>query len=48
MVTSGFLVEAERADLDGLRKKYPEAFNRPYDRASGLRFERVLYGGEQK
>ena len=40
-VVSGFLVEVERADLDELRKKYPEAFNRPYDRASGLKFERV-------
>jgi len=47
-VVSAFLVEVERTDLNELRKKYPEAFNRPYDRASGLRFERVLYGGEQK
>ena len=36
MVTSGFLVEAERVDLDELRRQYPEAFNRPYDKASGL------------
>ncbi len=42
MVVSGFLVEVEKADLDELRKKYPEAFNRPYDKASGLRFERIL------
>jgi len=49
MVVSGFLVEVERADLDQLRKKYPEAFNRPYHRASGLSFDRVLVdGGEQK
>ena len=48
MVTSGFLVEVERVNLDELRRKYPEAFNRPYDKASGLRLERVLYGGEQK
>ena len=48
MAVSGFLVEVERADLDELRKQYPEAFNRPYDKASGLKFERVLYGGEQK
>jgi hypothetical protein len=27
---------------DKLRKQYPEAFNRPYDRASGLSMERVL------
>ena len=48
MVVSGFLVEVERVNLDELRKQYPEAFKRPYDQASGLRFERVLYGGEQK
>jgi len=42
MAVCGFLVEAERANLDELRKKYPEAFNRPYDYASGLKFERVL------
>ena len=33
---SGFLVECERADLDALRKQYPEAFARPYDSGSGL------------
>ena len=47
-VVSGFLVEVERADLDGLRKKYPETFSRPYHEASGLRMERILYGGEQE
>jgi hypothetical protein len=35
-------VEIERADIDELRKKYPEAFNRPYDRATGQVMERVL------
>ena len=47
MVCSGFLVEAERVSLDGLRKQYPEAFNRPYDKASGQTFERVLEKGER-
>jgi trimethylamine-N-oxide reductase (cytochrome c) len=42
MVVSGFLTEVERVNVDELRKKYPEAFNRPYDRASGLKYERVL------
>ena len=42
MVVSGFLVEVERVDLDELLKKYPEAFKRHHDRASSLRFERVL------
>jgi anaerobic selenocysteine-containing dehydrogenase len=43
MAVGGFLVEVERADLHELREKYPEAFNRPYDRAAGLRYERMLY-----
>ena len=43
MVVNGFLVEVEGVNLDELRKKYPEAFNRSYDHASGLKFERVLY-----
>jgi len=47
MVTSGFLVEAKLADMDGLRRKYPEAFSQPYDRASGQTMERVLYKGEK-
>jgi hypothetical protein len=48
MVVSGFLVEVESANLDELRQQYPEAFKRPYDRASGLRFDRILTGGQQK
>jgi trimethylamine-N-oxide reductase (cytochrome c) len=46
MVVSGFPVEVEGTNLDELRKKYPEAFKRPCDRASGLRMERVMYGGD--
>jgi molybdopterin guanine dinucleotide-containing S/N-oxide reductase-like protein len=42
MATSGFLVEVEKVNLDELRIKYPTAFNRPYDRASGLLFKRAL------
>jgi len=42
MVTSGFLVEVKPADLDELRRRYPEAFNRSLDRDAGLKFERVL------
>ncbi len=45
MVTSGFLAQAAKADLDGLRQKYPEAFARPIDKGSGQRFERVLAKG---
>jgi trimethylamine-N-oxide reductase (cytochrome c) len=39
MVVSSFLVEVQRADLDELRKKYPEVFKKKYDPASGLRFD---------
>jgi anaerobic selenocysteine-containing dehydrogenase len=39
MVVSSFLVEIERADLDELRNKYPEAFRRPYNASAGLRFD---------
>jgi anaerobic selenocysteine-containing dehydrogenase len=42
MVVSGFLVEAEKANLDELRKKYPEAFKRPYHTEAGLGMERIL------
>ena len=48
MVTSGFLCQAEKTDLEALRQQYPEAFNRPYHQGSGLTFERVLYRGEGK
>jgi anaerobic selenocysteine-containing dehydrogenase len=46
MVVSGFLVEAERANLDALRKKYPAAFKREFDPASGLRFNAWIEGGK--
>jgi molybdopterin guanine dinucleotide-containing S/N-oxide reductase-like protein len=46
MVSGGFLVNIERVNPDELRKQYPEAFNRPYNRASGLCYERMLYRGE--
>jgi len=47
MATSGFLVEVEWVDLGELRRKYPKAFQRPYNSAAGLRMERVLVRGEQ-
>jgi len=46
MVSSGFLVGVEKVNLDELRAKYPEAFERPYDPAAGLRFEARLEGGK--
>ncbi len=42
MVVSGFLADVKRADLDQLMRDYPDAFNRPYDDASGLDFNRVV------
>jgi trimethylamine-N-oxide reductase (cytochrome c) len=42
MVSSGFLVEVERADMDELKRRYPEAFGRPYHAGAGLCLERVL------
>jgi hypothetical protein len=47
MVTSGFLAQACKADMDGLRQKYPEAFARPYDKGSGQKFERILAKGDK-
>jgi len=45
MVVSSFLVEAEKANIDELRKKYPDAFKRKYDPAAGLRFNAWVEGG---
>jgi trimethylamine-N-oxide reductase (cytochrome c) len=35
MAVSGFLAEVEKADLDALRAKYPEAFNRECHETAG-------------
>jgi len=45
MVCSGFLVEVERANLEELREKYPEAFSRPYHKDAGLVAERLIARG---
>jgi trimethylamine-N-oxide reductase (cytochrome c) len=45
--TSGFLVDVERvsaAEMEEWRRKYPEAFAREYDPASGLRFNAWVEG----
>ncbi|MEM1586642.1 MAG: molybdopterin-dependent oxidoreductase [Candidatus Bathyarchaeia archaeon] len=39
MVVSGFLVEVEKANLEEIKRKYPEAFKREYNKASGLCYE---------
>ncbi|MFC1905444.1 molybdopterin-dependent oxidoreductase [Chloroflexota bacterium] len=46
--TSGYLVEVEKvsmAQMEEWRKQYPEAFNREYDPASGLRFNAWIEEG---
>ncbi len=48
MVVSGFLVQVEPVNLDELRKKHPEAFQRLYHPASGLHRDRVIVKGERK
>jgi trimethylamine-N-oxide reductase (cytochrome c) len=48
MATSGFLVEVEKVTMEQMgewRKKYPEAFQREYEPASGLRFNAWVEGG---
>lgn len=42
MVSGGFLLDIERVNLDELRRKYHEAFSRPYHSGSGLALERIL------
>jgi trimethylamine-N-oxide reductase (cytochrome c) len=46
MAVSAFLVQVERANLDELRKKYPEALARPYHPSAGQSLERFLIGGD--
>lgn len=45
-VASGFLVEVKKVNIDELKAKYPEAFARDYDPASGLRFSGWVEGGQ--
>jgi trimethylamine-N-oxide reductase (cytochrome c) len=45
-VGSGFLVEVKKVDIMALKEKYPDAFSRDYDPASGLRFSGWVEGGE--
>ncbi len=42
MVCSGFLVDVRKADIYKYMEEYPEIFNKPYNKDSGLVFERVL------
>jgi anaerobic selenocysteine-containing dehydrogenase len=48
MATSGYLVEVARtsmAQMEEWRRNYPDAFEREYDPASGLRFDASVEGG---
>jgi molybdopterin guanine dinucleotide-containing S/N-oxide reductase-like protein len=45
MVVSGFLAEVEKADLEGLRLRYPEAFARPFHPGAGPDLAAWLVGG---
>ncbi len=42
MVTGAFLLDFDKADLDELRREYPEVWARPIDQATGLAWERML------
>lgn len=42
MVSGGFLVDIKPVDLEKLSKQYPEVFALPYDKESGLAWERML------
>ncbi len=43
---SGFLVEVEKTDLEALKRKYPEAFARPFHRDAGPYCQGFVEGGE--
>ena len=43
---SGFLAEVEKTDLEALKRKYPEAFERPFHPCAGPGLEACLMGGE--
>jgi molybdopterin guanine dinucleotide-containing S/N-oxide reductase-like protein len=48
MATSGYLVEVEKVTMQQMeewKQKYPEAFEKEYDPASGLRFNAWVEGG---
>jgi molybdopterin guanine dinucleotide-containing S/N-oxide reductase-like protein len=48
--TSGYLVQVERlswAEMNQWRRDYPEAFERKYDPAAGLRFDAWVVGGDE-
>ncbi len=43
---SGFLVEVEKTDMEALKRKYPEAFERPFHPCAGPGLEACIIGGK--
>jgi anaerobic selenocysteine-containing dehydrogenase len=43
---SGFLVDIEKTDVEALKRKYPEAFERPFHPCAGPGLEACIMGGE--
>ena len=43
---SGFLAEVEKTDMEALKRKYPEAFKRPFHPCAGPGLEACILGGE--
>jgi trimethylamine-N-oxide reductase (cytochrome c) len=43
---SGFLAEVEKTDLEGLKRKYADAFERPFHPCAGPGLEACIMGGE--
>ena len=43
---SGFLAEVEKTDMEALKRKYPEAFERPFHPCAGPGLEACIRGGE--
>jgi trimethylamine-N-oxide reductase (cytochrome c) len=43
---SGFLAEVEKTDMEALKRKYPEAFQRPFHPCAGPGLEACILGGE--
>jgi hypothetical protein len=46
MVVSGFLVQVEKTDMEELKRKYPEAFDKPFHPCAGPGLEACILGGE--
>jgi hypothetical protein len=43
---SGFLVDIEKTDMEEIKRKYPEAFEKPFHPCAGPGLEACIWGGE--